>query len=162
MAAEYGYGRGGGDYVESIYNLIPKIEEKPPKPQMWVLRFDSIEAMVLSLVVMILSELLTETWFAKTFVCHRYRSNHTSTVKNEYKANKKGSKTMVRWKYFSWLWQTGIAFVFLRLYVANPILYRYLTCFLYFSRDHRKLPPTNLKTFWQNIQRNFSFQKVRP
>lgn len=58
MAAERGYGGGGGsDYVESIYNLIPKIEEKPPKPQM-------------------------------------YRSNHTSTVKNEYKANKKGSKTM--------------------------------------------------------------------
>lgn len=47
MAAERGYGGGGGsDYVESIYNLIPKIEEKPPKPQMCVLLLDSIEAMV--------------------------------------------------------------------------------------------------------------------
>lgn len=47
MAAERGYGGGGGsDYVESIYNLIPKIEEKPPKPQMWVLLLDSIEALV--------------------------------------------------------------------------------------------------------------------
>jgi len=65
MAAERGYGGGGGsDYVESIYNLIPKIEEKPPKPQMWVLLLDSIEAIY---GVMILSELLTETWFARTF-----------------------------------------------------------------------------------------------
>lgn len=48
MAAEFGSGGGGSDYVESIYNLIPKIEEKLPKPQMWVLRFHGIEAMVLA------------------------------------------------------------------------------------------------------------------
>lgn len=150
---------------ESIYNLIPKIEERPPKPTMWVTVFQFSTRLYIDFHRWHVSPSFNnylyfynvpKTNIFKRF-SDRYRSNFSTNVRQEVKTNKQSSKTMVSYK-------LKLNFELRLLLWKNVNRAQYFFALLRIKflsfRGHRKLRLRGRKSFWRSTRRNPGYQKV--
>ena len=157
---------------ESIYNLIPKIQERPPKPTMWVTVFQFSTWLYIDFHRWHVSPSFNDYLYfysvPKTNIFKRFVPTGIAPISPPMcdKRSRRTSRALKRW------WVINLSFCFeLRLLLWNKQIWQknvnraqYFFALLRIKflsfRGHRKLRLRGRKTFWRSIRRNQGYQKV--